>query len=60
MQAQTDQATLHAANDNPGGDQSTQVALRGLVTLLARVEIRCASEAAANTNTDKNKKGGRA
>jgi hypothetical protein len=60
MQAQTDRATLHAANDNPGGDQSAQVALRGLVTLLARAEIRRASEAAANTNTDKTKKGGRA
>ncbi len=40
MQAPTS-TTLTAANDNPGG--ATETALIGLVTLLARAEIRRAA-----------------
>ncbi len=55
MRAEKDQATLHAANDNPGGATSASIALRGLVHLLARAEARRASGNADNTNIKKNK-----
>lgn len=40
---------LKAANENPGGAQTTMVALTGLVGLLARAEVRAiARKGAAN------------
>lgn len=41
---------LQAANDNPGGAQSVQVALTRLVGLMARAEAQAAArKTAANT-----------
>ena len=45
-----------AANDNPGGSTTAQVALHGLVALMARAEVQAVARQAAAKATEKKRK----
>jgi len=52
MRHSTQPITLQAANDTPGSTYRTQVALNGLLLLMARAELRAiAAQGAANSNS---------